>query len=142
MRETQRHKAKRDYPESREIAAYLEWFHYQFPNIFIYKNQNEGKRHPALARKLGIQAGIPDLHIIKAVDPWHSYYIEMKLPNAKGIVSIAQKLVRDKLISEKHAVDICHGWVKAKEATLDYFNGHYGIEVSQSSRRSCNEEAI
>lgn len=133
MRETSRAKPKRSYPETREIDAFLEWFSLQYPNIIIYKNQNEGKRKPWLAKKLGIVAGIPDLHIIKSVGKWHSYYIEMKLPDGKGVLSVSQKNMIEKLIKENHAVDVCHGWEKAREATLDYFNGHYMPKlISQS----------
>jgi hypothetical protein len=116
---------KRSYPETKEVEAYLKWFLLQYPTTLIYKNQNEGKRHPSLAKRVGIQAGIPDLHIVKSVGKWHSFYIEMKLPNGKGVISDMQKLIIQKLIEENHAVEIGYGWEDAMHKTKDFFNGHY-----------------
>lgn len=120
---------KRNYPETAEVESYLKWFRLQHPHILIYKNQNEGKRVPWLAKKVGILAGIPDLHIIKSVGKWHSYYIEMKLPDGKGILSSVQKTVIQKLIEENHAVDVAHGWEDAMYKTQDYLQGKYNTEL-------------
>jgi hypothetical protein len=124
---------KRNYPETQEVEAFVKWFRLQHPQILIYKNQNEGKRRPWLAKKLGILAGIPDLHIIKSVGKWHSYYIEMKLPDGKGVLSPMQKTVITRLIEADHAVDVAHGWEDAMRKTHDYLNGHYmPLLISQS----------
>lgn len=111
--------------EAKEVYAYLEWFKYQYPDILVYKIQNEGKRNPWMSKKLGIVAGMPDLQIIRAVGHYHSLWIEMKRADGKGKLSSNQEMIIAKLKSEDHAVVVCAGWEKAKSETQDYLNGHY-----------------
>ena len=119
MRQSRRTKG----PEQLELEAYLKWFGFMHPDVLIYKINNEGKRNPRTAKASGIVAGMPDLHIVRAIYPYHSLYIEMKRADGKGRLSEAQRCVITLLRQEGHYVVICEGWEEAAKDTMEYFHG-------------------
>jgi hypothetical protein len=73
--------------EGTDQAAVVRWFNYQYPLHTIFSNNNANKlasraknRFSLFAnlRKEGMLAGVSDLTIAVAVDPYHGLYLEMK----------------------------------------------------------------
>lgn len=116
---------KRSNPEELEIKAYLEWMHLQHSDIIVFKIQNEGKRNPLTAKKIGIVAGMPDLCILKPIGNWHGLFIEMKRQDGRGRVSAAQEALMEKINKENYYCSVCFGWQSAKLITENYLSNNY-----------------
>lgn len=105
--------------EHPEQVKFVDWFRLQFPGVLIYAIPNGGNRNVITARKLkaeGVLAGMPDLHI-----PDWDLWIEMKAKN-QGSLSVAQKERHAELRAIGHTVITCHGFVRARDATLAHIH--------------------
>lgn len=107
-------------PEQLEIEAYLKWMSIQHPDVLVFKIQNEGKRNPRTAKKIGIVAGIPDLQILRSSKNWNGMFIEMKRADGKGKLSANQLACHQKILDENYFVATCKGWEDAKFLTSIY----------------------
>lgn len=115
---------KRNSPEKQECIAFVEWFSIAFPHTLMFKIQNEGKRNPREAKKIGIVAGMPDYLICAPKYKWHGLFIEMKEPGFNKKYPQNQIDIHTKLIREMYCCQFAKGWDEAREIVLDYFNGH------------------
>ena len=87
-------------------VACVNYFRYQFPNLFIYAVPNGGQRNAVVAAKLkaeGAMAGVADL-VIVCKD--RHIYIEMKTP--KGKQSQLQQQFEKRVKALGHAYHVCH----------------------------------
>jgi hypothetical protein len=92
---------------------------------------NGGLRNIAVAaslRRQGTKPGIPDYHLPIARGPWHSLYIELKVPayplhNKKaGTTSVDQEEWLEALHAEGNCCWVCWGWEQARDRILEYLD--------------------
>jgi len=94
---------------------------------FIYAIPNGGHRAKSTAKQMqleGVKKGVPDLHCIVAVAPYHSLYIEMKTP--KGDLSSDQKAFVPLLRECGHKVVVCRSVDQALTEIQKYLGGSHG----------------
>lgn len=91
--------------EQRTVVEYLEWLKVPF-----YHVANERKCSPqrgAALKRLGVQAGVPDLCIPVPMGGFHGLYIEMKAKS--GRLSANQSRWLKTLRSYGYHADVCYG---------------------------------
>jgi len=89
----------------------------------LFSVPNGGWRHPATARKMvaeGVRRGVPDLVLAVMRGGYGGLFIEMK--TEKGRVRAEQKWWHAKLRARGYRVEVCRGWVAARDAILDYLS--------------------
>ena len=95
----------------------------------LYHCPNGGsrnKREGARLKRMGVLAGVPDLHLPVSRNGYHSLYIEMKYKD--GRLSPTQKDIIDKLASEKNCCLVCYtaeDAIKALEMYLTFTEESY-----------------
>lgn len=101
------------------------WVAYQtqkYPELeLLHHIPNGGKRNAAEAahlKRLGVKAGVPDLHLPVARGGYHSLYVEMK--TAKGTTSEKQRKWIKALNDQGNLAIICRDWQEAAEALVNY----------------------
>lgn len=111
--------------EDNEQMVLFEWAQFQsgkYPELeLMYHIPNGGKRNKAEAarfKRMGVKAGVPDIHLPVPSGDYHSLYIEMK--SADGRPSAAQKKYIEALREQGHRVEVCQGWESASAVILDY----------------------
>lgn len=123
--------------EDQEQEALFEWVCYQ-NNPFIkllYAIPNGGYRPPktaALLKRTGVKPGVPDMFLPVPHGCYHGLYIELKRTQG-GAVSYPQKIWIDSLKSQGYRVEVCKGWVEARNAILDYLE----IKTTNTAINSC-----
>lgn len=120
--------------EFRDEIPELQWLH-------AIKNAGHGDAiRGARNAAEGIKPGVPDMFLpvpIWVADPLsdlrslkYGLYIELKRPKSngknKGIVGNDQTPWMQYLSSVGYAVDVCYGWVEAKDALLKYLGRDNG----------------
>jgi hypothetical protein len=89
--------------ESKLQIECVKWFRLQYPFLTLFAIPNGGRRgiiEATIMKKEGILAGVPDLFLAKAVEPYHGLFIEMKSKNGK--LSESQKRVRIDLLTNAY----------------------------------------
>lgn len=75
----------------------------------LYHPENEGKRSPAQgarAKALGLNAGVPDIHLPVARHGFHGLWIELKTPG--GRLTTRQATWIEALDREGHLACVCY----------------------------------
>ena len=67
---------------------------------------------------MGVRAGCPDLMLTVPVAAWPGLFIEMKAKT--GGLSPKQRPFCERLAARGYAVEVCHGWEKARDAITRY----------------------
>jgi len=119
--------------ESQHQIALFEWaavavcFH---PELrLLYANANGGHRNIVTATRMkaeGVKPGVPDICLPVARGPFHSLYIELKVPKEPGStkragrLSMAQQEWGRMLLNEGNAWEVCFGWEDARQVIENY----------------------
>ena len=73
------------------------------------------------AKREGVRAGVPDVHLPHARGGFHSLYIELKRVGATpSAVSNRQRDWHERLRAAGNAVHVCLGWEAARDTVLAY----------------------
>ena len=94
----------------------------QYPELkLLHHIPNGGKRDARTAanlKKEGVKAGVPDICLPVAKDAYCGLYIELKV--GKNKPSIKQKEWIEALKEQGYKVEVCYGWIKAREVIETY----------------------
>lgn len=94
----------------------------QYPELkLLHHIPNGGKRDVRTAanlKKEGVKAGVPDICLPVAKDAYYGLYIELKV--GKNKPSIKQKEWIEALKEQGYKVEVCYGWIKAREVIETY----------------------
>lgn len=121
--ELKRHRKSKEHIEQVKFVGYIKLFH---PEYIIFSVPNGASVSAAQRIKLaqeGLTAGVPDLFVVSPGGRWMG--VEMKRDKG-GVVSKAQKAVKELLIERGVAYSTCEGYEAAREA-FEAFNK--GIEL-------------
>jgi len=106
-------------------VACVKWFRLQYPKHIIFAIPNGGQRNTIVAAKMkaeGVTAGVPDLFVPHAVEPYHGLFIELK-NGRKGRLSNAQKSMIFALGNEGYKCCIVRDIEGFMSSVNAYFNG-------------------
>lgn len=117
--------------ESKIQQACVRWMRLQHKNIVISSFPNQGVRSRANASRMkaeGLTAGCPDLIIFSLgsdkdkdgniIDTFGALLIEMKTD--KGVLSVAQKEIHQKLRNAGYKVAVCRSFDEFKQTVEAY----------------------
>ena len=94
----------------------------QYPELkLLHHIPNGGKRDVRTAanlKKEGVKAGVPDMCLPVARGQYHGLYIELKV--GKNKPSIKQKEWIEALKEQGYKVEVCYGWIEAREVIESY----------------------
>lgn len=94
----------------------------QYPELkLLHHIPNGGKRDARTAanlKKEGVKAGVLDICLPVAKDAYCGLYIELKV--GKNKPSIKQKEWIEALKEQGYKVEVCYGWIKAREVIESY----------------------
>ena len=117
----------RSQPEHREQTKLISWARAAaevHPELeLLHAIPNGGARDRITGARLkaeGVLAGMPDLCLPVPRGPWAGLYIELKRPDGRGQLTKAQQHVICKLRAVGHRVEVCKGWLAARDVILDY----------------------
>lgn len=109
--------------EQMALMAWAEWQRAAHPELkLLHHIPNGGSRGKAEAgrfKAMGVKAGVPDLCLPVARGGFHGLYIELKRERT-GKASAVQVGWFEALREQGYCVTLCHGWVAASEAIVDY----------------------
>jgi VRR-NUC domain len=116
--------------EHDEQAALITWAKataYTHPALnWLHAIPNGGHRLGrvgAMLKAEGVVPGVPDLCLPWPVAPYHGAYVEMK--RMDGRATPAQHLWLAHLRGAGYAVEVCRGWLEAREFLMAYLKGRY-----------------
>ena len=72
-------------------------------------------------KKEGVKAGVPDIGLPVPRGAYHGLYIELKV--GKNKTSLKQKEWISMLKEQGYFVEVCYGWIAAKEVIENYLKG-------------------
>lgn len=107
--------------ENEEQSLLFQWaeWHPLLSGMFHIPN---GEKRDAVTgarlKRMGVKAGIPDIFLPIPKGQWHGLFIEMKTD--KGRVSENQKTMIEHLRNNGYRVEVCRGFLKAKEVIEEY----------------------
>ena len=78
-------------------------------------------RTAANLKKEGVKAGVPDIVLPVPRGAYHGLYIELKVGRNK--TSLKQKEWISMLKEQGYFVEVCYGWIAAKEVIENYLKG-------------------
>ena len=111
--------------EAQEQRFLFQWAGYaeqQFPELkLLHHVPNGGKRDARTAaslKKEGVKAGVPDICLPVGRGGYLGLYIELKV--GKNKTSLKQKEWIEKLRQQGYRVEVCYGWLEAKEEIEQY----------------------
>lgn len=110
--------------EDQEQQVFVDWLNleritfYHIPNGG-YRNQREGGKF----KRLGVQAGVPDICIPVPSQSYHGLYVELKRKKG-GVVSPSQKSWICRLNALGYKAIIALGAADAIEMTQRYFSAN------------------
>lgn len=94
----------------------------QYPELkLLHHIPNGGKRDARTAanlKKEGVKAGVPDIFLPVGRGGYLGLYIELKV--GKNKTSLKQKEWIEKLRQQGYRVEVCYGWLEAKEEIEQY----------------------
>ena len=97
----------------------------QYPELkLLHHIPNGGKRDVRTAanlKKEGVKAGVPDIVLPVPRGAYHGLYIELKVGRNK--TSLKQKEWISMLKEQGYFVEVCYGWIAAKEVIENYLKG-------------------
>ena len=103
--------------------ALVQWIRLQYPHRLLtisgaglITNAKTGSK----MKKLGYNAGYPDLFIPEPTSKYYGLFIEMK--SAKGYPTPEQKFWISELNKRNYKAVICHSFNEAKNVIDDYFS--------------------
>lgn len=85
--------------EAREQIKVVQYLKAQFPNVLFRVGMEGGRRHPGLAKALGIGSGWPDIHIMEERCGYKSLFVELKREGVRLFNKLGQPA--DKRISNQ-----------------------------------------
>ena len=94
--------------EQRAVIAWAKMAQGKYPDLELLHhiaNERSNKYQRFNQAKLGVKAGIPDLHLPSPRGGWHGLYIELKTQD--GRVRPEQKQVMEQLHQQGYAVQLC-----------------------------------
>lgn len=105
------------------------WFGWQFPQFrgLLHHSPNGGKRNIREAqrfKRMGVQAGFPDLVLMIARGEWHALCIELKAK--QGRQSEAQKAMQTRLEGQGYRYIVCRSLLEFCEIVQGYVNAEAG----------------
>ena len=109
--------------------ACVAWFNRDHSNLIIYKVDNEGKREGYKGKeavRLGILAGIPDLHIPEPVGDCPGLYVELKKPFQKIKLTPSQEVMIPRLRERGFVVEVCNHINDFKKIVNEYLGDNHG----------------
>ena len=115
-----RKRNKEEATEQIKFVMHVRWLH---PQILCFHIPNGGKRsksEAALLKKMGVEAGVPDIFIAKGNSHFYGLFIEMK--TKEGKLTAKQVVIRNKLKSEGYEVLLCRNFSEAYEAFKVYLS--------------------
>lgn len=107
--------------ENEEQSLLFQWagWHPLLRGMFHIPN---GEKRDAVTgarlKRMGVKAGIPDIFLPIPKGQWHGLFIEMKTD--KGVLSKSQRERIESLRQNGYRVDVCRGFLKAKETIEEY----------------------
>ena len=118
---------RRSQPEHREQVKLIAWARAAaevHPELeLLHAIPNGGARDRITGARLkaeGVLAGMPDLCLPVPRGPWAGLYIELKRPDGRGQLTKAQERIIHKLRAVGHRVEVCKGWLAARDVILNY----------------------
>jgi hypothetical protein len=115
-------RARTEHQEQCDLIAWTQFAIQTTPELeLLFAIPNGGHRHISVAialRDEGVKAGVPDLMLPVARDPYHGLFIEMK--TQKGRVSSKQKRWIKLLKEQGYRVDVCRCFEEARAVLCDY----------------------
>lgn len=110
--------------EHTEQVAFFNWLEHDLPFVYAraFAVPNGSHKSPAAAvwfRDEGLKSGVPDIFIMLPNGWYHCLVIEMKRQKG-GSISPQQKIWINQLRHDGYKVEVCKGFEKAKEVTLQY----------------------
>jgi len=119
MVELKRHRQSKEHIEQVKFVGYIKLFH---PEYIIFSVPNGSAVSAAQRIKLakeGMTAGVPDLFIVSPSGRWLG--VEMKRAKG-GVVSEAQKQVKERLMGCGVTCAVCDGYDAAKQAFVEFYD--------------------
>lgn len=113
--------------EHSEQVNLIQWWALQCKRYGVHEQclfaiPNGGQRNIVTAKRMkdeGVRAGIPDLFLAVSRGNFHGLFVEMKKQRG-GVVSESQKACMEMLSTNGYCVTVCHGFIEAKTAILQY----------------------
>lgn len=122
----QRHNAgskKRRKPVNEEDAIQAEFFEkarLMFPQLgkLLYHACNEGKRNPGRSKRIGIVAGVADVHLAMSNGTYNSLYIEFKAGRNKQTAEQVEFQKQAEMANNRYVV--CYSALEAINKLKEY----------------------
>lgn len=114
--------------ESQEQKALFKWWRVysrHAPHLVMYHIPNGGRRDKITGARLkaeGVVAGVPDVFLASPRQGFHGLYIEMKRRKG-GSLESSQKDIIARLRQAGYRVEVCKGWLEAREVVENYLTG-------------------
>ena len=105
-----------------QMAAMF-WIRISYPKAVSFHVANERKTSPmrgAKLKKMGVLAGVPDIHILHPNGQHCGLFIELKTP--KGRLTQSQKNVIERLESSGYQCAVCRSVDDVIDVVTKYFN--------------------
>lgn len=113
--------------EAQEQRFLFQWAGYsqqKYPELrLLHHVPNGGKRETITAKNLkreGVKAGVPDICLPVSRKDYHGLYIELKV--GKNKISSKQNEWIEALKEEGYCVNVCYGWLEAREIIEGYLS--------------------
>lgn len=113
--------------EAQEQAALFKWAllaRQKYKELeLMYHVPNGGRREAkegAALKRQGVKAGVPDICLPVAKDGFFGLYIELKVGRNK--TTPLQNIWIKRLQDMNYKVEVCYGWLKAREIIESYLN--------------------
>ena len=113
--------------EAQEQAALFQWAmlaRQKYKELaLMYHVPNGGRRDSKEAvslKRQGVKAGVPDICLPVGKGGYFGLYIELKV--GKNKTSHIQDLWIEGLQSMNYKVEVCYGWLKARDVIEEYLN--------------------
>tara|TARA_R110002126_G_scaffold115532_1_gene254282 strand:- start:88 stop:483 length:396 start_codon:yes stop_codon:yes gene_type:complete len=115
---------KRNYKESKEQEALIEWFDLSYKKyekllVYVPNGQDVGPKTGARLKRTGLRAGFPDLVLFVPSGIWSGLILEFK-PTDSGTVGKEQKIMITRLTAQGYCALAVNGLDEAMRIIKDY----------------------
>ena len=119
-----------EHDQQKALFQWADYYKSKYPALdYMFAVPNGGLRNIAVAKKLkaeGLKAGVPDVYLDYAVNPYHGLRIELK--NIKygkkaGKPTEPQKRYINYYNENNYCALVCWGWKEASEVIVNYLEG-------------------